>query len=550
MRGYQAIPVLLNRHGLGTVFAMIAETNGPWLGYGTAQGLISMVRTRHEQTAVMAANGFARTTGRPGVASVTRGPGFANALNALAAAVDTHVPLILLTAASPRTDVQSQNLEQEGITRLIGAGHVLVRSATDLTEAVHEAVERTIWAGRPHVISIMDSVLDEEVEPLRLADPLVVSHPLPAPEAAARVADLLSAAQRPLLIGGGGALAADARRPLERLAERTGAALGTSLMAIRMFSGHPNDIGLVGGWAPSAARAYFRTVDAVVAFGAGLNQFTMDRGRLFPGVPIAQVLLDPADAGTFARPDVLVVADAAKAAEAVDAQLARRGVGPREYPGPSFSVVRSSLLGADAGAGAGAGLDVRAVAERIDRMLPADRIVVTDSGRAVIPLPDLVDARDGRSWVHGRGYGSIGQGLGLAIGAATAHPERTVVLFVGDGAFLSSCQDLDAVRLADMHNLVIVVLNDERYGMETRTLREYGLGLESIEQSTPDLVAIARAYGGDGTAVRTAAELDALRLPRGGGFFLVEAQIDAELDPSLTVGIAAVDRDGRTVPSP
>jgi thiamine pyrophosphate-dependent acetolactate synthase large subunit-like protein len=539
--GYQAIPELLRQRRLTTVFAMIAETNGPWLGHGVEHGLISMVRTRHEETAVMAANGYARSTGGIGVASVTRGPGFANSINALAAAVDTHVPLILFTGAGPRIAAQTQNLEQEGIARLLGAGYLVVRSAEELAGSLDLAIERAAWRGHPQVVSIVDSVLDDETD---IADhtPIARSRTVPDANAVVQIVELLSRAERPLIIGGHGALAANAREPLERIAERTGAALGSTLMSIRMFSGHPHDLGLVGGWAPRAARDYYQSVDAVVAFGATLNRFTLDRGRLFAGARIAQVLLDPADAGSFQRPELLAIGDAGSTAEMIAAELERRGDADRPYQGPSFGSVRDSLVAADAGSWHGAGLDVRAVAARLDALLPQDRIVVTDAGRAVVPLPDLVGARDGRSWLHGRGYGSIGQGLGLAIGAATAHPDRTVALFVGDGAFLSSCHDLDAVRLAGLRNLIVVVLNDERYGMESTTMARYGLPPDSISQSTPDLVALARVYGGDGIRVDDEAQLARLEIPAGQGLYVIDARIDGELDPLLTVGAGAAPR--------
>ncbi len=535
MRGYQLVPTLLRQRGLTTVFAMLAETNGPWLGYGIAHGLVRLVRTRHEETAVMAANGFARVTGSPGVASVTRGPGFANSINALAAAVDTHVPLILFTGESPRPTAQSQNLEQEGIARLLGAGYVAVHEVAELPDVLDRAIDRATWRGWPQVVAVPEPLLGEEAEPGEWV-PVPPAPAVPNAAAVAKAVTLLTAAKHPLIIGGHGAVGAAARTALERLAEHTGAALGTTLMAIRNFAGHPNEIGLVGGWAPRAAREYLQSVDLVVAFGATLNRFTMDRGRLFPEASVVQVLLDANDAGSFRRPNVLLVGDAAETASAVLAELDRRGMPQRAYPGPSFASVRESLLAVERGRAAAGGLDVIAVGHRIDELLPPDRIVVTDSGRAVIPLPDLVDARDGRSWIHGRGYGSIGQGLGLAIGAATAQPGRTTVLFVGDGAFLSACHDLDAARLAGLENLVIVVLNDEKYGMEVGAMTRFGLSLEAISQSTPELVALARVYGGDGVRIESVADLDALRIPIGQGLFLVDARLDAESDPAFAVG--------------
>jgi thiamine pyrophosphate-dependent acetolactate synthase large subunit-like protein len=538
MLGYEAIPELLHRRGLTAVFAMLAETNGPWLAHGAARGLIDVVRTRHEETAVMAACGFSRTTGGIGVASVTRGPGLANSINALAAAVETHVPILLFTASGPRARAQTQNLEQEGILRLLGTGHVPVHTIFDLPEALDRAIQHALRERRPQVISIDDGVLDQRTE-LGAGSALgVVDHPGPARDVANAAAVALQTARRPLLLAGGGAVASDARGELERLADRMGAGLGTTLMALGMFSGHSNEVGIVGGWSPREARRYFTSVDVVVSFGARLNRFTMDGGSLFGAATVIQCLIDPADAGSYQVPDLLMVGDARHAARDI-LQAIGADQEQRAFTGPSIDDIRSSLMDVDIGADRARGLDVRRVARTISEALPRDRIIVTDSGRAVVPLAGLIAARDARSWVHGRGYGSIGQGLGLAIGAATAHPDRQVVLFVGDGAFLAACHDLDAARLASLRNLLVVVLNDERYGMETACLEERGLPIDTIMLSAPDLVALVRAYGGDGIRVSTIDELDALEVPVRRGLFLIDARLDPRADPTAAVGARA-----------
>lgn len=531
--GYQAIPLLLQQRGLTTVYAMIAETNGPWLAYGVQQGLIRMVRTRHEETAVMAANAHSRTTGGLGVASVTRGPGFANSINALRAAADTHVPLLLFTAISPRPGAQTQDLAQEEIARLVGADYRAVRVPEELPATLDAAIAGAEVSGGPQVVAIDDAVMDAPV-PVTPPSPYSVQTPVPDEEEIDQIVIGIATAKQPLIISGHGAVRGRAGAELKELAALTGAGLATTLMSLGLFSGHPNEVGIVGGWAPFAAREYYQSVDYVVAFGATLNRFTMDQGRLFPDAHVVQVLLNPADAQSFMTPHRLVVGEAKATASAVVSQWRSRGLPPKPYLGPGLTEVRDSLLAAPTGETEG--LDVRRIAARLNQLLPTDRIIVTDSGRAVVPLPDLLDAMDARSWVHGRGYGSIGQGLGLAIGAAIANPNRCVALFVGDGAFLAACHDLDAVRLAGIQNLVIVVLNDERYGMEVSRINHYGLPMDIISQSTPDLLALATVYGLRGVRVSTYTDLELLQLNSPGGSLLVDVRIDPDLDPKKAVG--------------
>jgi thiamine pyrophosphate-dependent acetolactate synthase large subunit-like protein len=535
MRGLEAIPALLRGHGVTTVFAMLAETNGPWLGHGVEHGLIRLVRVRHEETAVMAAVGFARSTGRVGVASVTRGPGFANSINALASAADMNIPLLLITGHSPRAGAQSQQLEQCRLAGALGIEYHHVASITRLADVLRTAIRDARRHGRPEIVAVDQGVLEEEghVGPARQIDvPAVV----PSHSAIQAVAAMSANARRPLVVAGHGAVEADAGPALRGLAERIGAGAGTTLLAIGMFDGHGNDVGLVGGWAPRAARAYLRSVDLVLAFGASLNVFTLDRGTLFADAALVQVVPHAGAASIVHRPDVLVLGDAGVTAGRLLDAVGQADAPVRPFVGAGIADFRASLVDTEAGRARDGMLDAIAVAAAVDELLPPDRLVVTDSGRAVIPLPDLLAAPDARSWVHGRGYGSIGQGLGLAIGAAVAHPDRTVALFVGDGAFLASCHDLDAVRLAGLRNLVIVVLNDERYGMETHVMQEHHLPLDTISQSTPDLVALAKAYGGDGVRIANPVELRRLRIPLGRGLFVVDARIDPESDPALAVG--------------
>lgn len=169
------------------------------------------------------------------------------------------------------------------------------------------------------------------------------------------------------------------------------------------------------------------------------------------------------------------------------------------------------------------------------RFSPPDRIVVSDTGRhARGALASLVDARDANSSLIGNSFGSIGRGLGNAIGAAAAHPDRAVVLFCGDGGFMMSAQDLDAVRLNGL-NLTIVIMNDEQYGSEVAPLVRFGLPLDIIRQNLPDVPMLAAAFGGTGHNLRDSSDLaDVTTSP--GGLMIYEARIDPDADVGAALG--------------
>lgn len=536
MYGFQIIPTVLARHHLGVVFGMVAETNGPWLAEGERRHSIRFVRTRHEATAVLAAAGFARSTATVGIATVTRGPGFANAINALVAAVADRIPLVLIVAHATATSPPTQSLAQEQISAVVGAGYHLASSADDIDLVLSRAITLAAQHGKPHVVAIDDAALTGMARGGHTtavdADVDAVGSSIIDTELAS---ELLRGARRPLIIAGRGVSLAGCESEVVALAELVGARLSTTLRALGMFHHHPLNLGLVGGWAGEAARPYFASVDCVLALGASLSGHTLDHGRLFSTARVIHCVdaLPPPAAG----PTVLAITgDVARTVAHLAADLQHAGVEPAPFAGPSWDEVRQSVLDRPLGADPDRGFDVREVVLAVDAVLPHDRIVVTDSGRAVVPIPALIGAMDARSWHHGRGYGSIGLGLGLAIGAAVAHPDRRVVLFIGDGAFLQSCMDLDAARLAELSNLLIVVLDDERYGMEVGRLRLHDLPLDVIAQRGPDIVGIAHSYG---VRAHTLAHLDDLAevmLSTGGCPVLVHVPIDPETDQTAAVG--------------
>jgi acetolactate synthase I/II/III large subunit len=542
MHGYEVLGRLLRDRGLDVVFSMLGGSNVPWIAAGVRDGLLRLVRTRHETTAVTAAVGYARATGRVGLCSVTRGPGFANCVDAMIGAVRTHVPLINIVGQSPSdSPTTAQNIDQRGFTALIGAGFHHAARVEDLPATVDAALHAALAGGRPQVLSIGDGVLKARLPEgpgLPPAAPLP-DGPEPAPAAIAAAVDALEGAERPLLLAGQGALLADCRRELEELADLVGARVAGSLLASHFFAGHPQNLGLSGGWASALARRHLRDSDVVVAFGASLNRFTTGHGDLYRDAVVVQCDVRAAAFGVDTPVDVEIVGDAGAVARAMTAEWRRRGHASRpvRQPAPDRPEIARSVTDVPLPHAPAAGLDPRDVYVRLEQLLGPDRLVVTDSGRFVCTLLSILSARDARSLVVSRGYGSIGQGLGAAIGAAVARPADHTVLVTGDGGLMMAAQDLDAIRLAGI-DLTVVVMNDRAYGSELLHLAGFGLPDDVARLDTPDLVALARVHGGDGATVRTPEDLAALTLPRR-GLYLVDVHIDPGIDGHQAVGPAA-----------
>jgi acetolactate synthase-1/2/3 large subunit len=534
MQVYEAISELIGRSGLRVVFGLCGSANVAWVGHGVQAGTVRWVRTRHEETSVAAAAAYSKATGRVGLATVTMGPGFANTVNALAAAAHDHVPVVLITGQSPsgKRHGDFQRLNQREIAAALGIGFHNVEKPDQLETAYLAALSAALWNGMPQVLSIDEAIFGEEVTLTAGQPPPPPQAADPDPESVVAVVDLLQSANSPLVLAGRGAVLADCRAQLLAVADLLGARVATTLGAPRYFAGHPKDLGVCGTSSSPAVKEALYDTDVVLAVGATLNSFTTSEGGIFPAARVIQCEIDVEQKFKATSPELGLIGDAGASVHAVLTELRRRGHRPRAAGkrAPSRDEAEASVLKTDLGHDPRRGLDLRHVYATLNRKLPADRVVVTDGGRAGIPLPALLEARDERGWLTSRGYGSIGLGIGASIGAAVAAPDRPVVLFCGDGGFMMAAQELDTIRLHDL-NVTIVVMNDAQYGSEIKYLRKLGLPLDVAQQSMPDLMLLARAFGGDGIVLKNEQDLADLKLPLS-GLFIVDVHLDPEINPA------------------
>lgn len=536
-RGLEAVGELLRRAGVDTVFGLLGGANAPWVAHAVKIGALRFIRTRHEETAITAAAGYSRATGGLGVCTTTKGPGFTNSINALVAAVRGHVPLLYLTGQGLKAKKMGsvQEVDQAALAQVIGVGYHLVSEVAILEETFWTAARTALRTGRPQALSLPDHWFDQSValadEETRSLRPDLV----PDTDSINAVVDALAAAERPLILAGWGAVLAGSRDSLIALAEVSGARLATTLRANHFFHGHRSDLGLCGSWSPGIVRQIINETDLVLSFGASLNKQTTEAGAIFGGAKLVQCETDEETNFHASSPELFLLADAGIAADELLKEWKRRGLASKAAPapGPSAESIKRAFLKADLHADPSRGLDPRKVYAALDKIFPPDRIVVTDNGRFIVTLPSLIDARDAKSWLAGNAYGSIGLGLGAAIGAAAVDSGRPVLLVTGDGGFAMAAQELDAIRLAGMGNITIAIMNDERYGSDTKYLRRHGLPVTVLNQSLPDIPALARVYGGTGYVITSLDQIDKIDLG-GPGLKL----LDFRVDPEVTIGDA------------
>lgn len=501
--------------GVTDVFGLMGAGTIQLTHYLTEEG-VAIHAARHESGAVGAADGFARVTGDVGVCAVTWGPGLTNTLTALLTASRGRTPLVLVAGDSSTMPVDrspfaagTQGLDQ---ARVLAAFDVpVVRARPESAGAdVGHAFAQARAASAPVALLLPMEYLGVGAAEAPRSAPLkatAAAVDVGAVDAAARA---IAASERLVILAGRGASGASVPEALVRLADQNGALLATSLKGIGLFSGHPYDLGVAGGFSTPLVADLLSQADCVVSFGASMNRFTMKSGALFAGARVIQCDNDPAALGAYCPTDVIVRGDAGAVAEALLERTAER-VAPTGFRAAADGAGLSpaSLRVDFPDVSEPGALDPRAVCRKLDELLPRERTVVVDCGQLCeYPIESMVfDAPDRLLWMMD--FGAIGSGLGPAIGAAIGRSERTTALFVGDGSFFMTMGELDlAVR--DQVPLLIVCMNDRAYGSEMYHMREMGLPTDNAFFDTPELDVVARAIGAEAERVTTLEQLDEL----------------------------------------
>jgi len=510
----QAVAGALVDLGADRVFGVIGSGNYVVTTTLDARGA-RFVAARHESAAVCMADGYARASGRVGVASVHQGPGLTNALTGLAEAAKSRTPLLLLAADTPAAAVHSNfRVDQAMACAAVGAVVERVHTPQSALDDVERAWRRARNHRRTVVLLLPLDVQAAELPRSRpsAAGPLPRS-PAPAPAAISEAADLIQRSRRPALLAGRGAVLGDARERLIALADAIGAVLATSAVANGLFAGHPYDLGISGSFASPTAADLLAGADLVVGFGASLNNWTTKHGALIaPDAGVVQVDLDEEAIGARRPVDVGVVADAAEAAGGLLEELRRRGVRGQGLRSPELAARIAGGRWRDQpyqDASTGSTIDPRTLTIALDDLLPADRALAVDSGHFMGWPVMYLQVRDARAFVFNQAYQSIGLGLGAAIGAAVADPGRVTVAALGDGGTFMSLGELETAARLRLP-LLLVVYNDDAYGAEVHHFADQAEGLELVRFPETDIAAIGRAVGADGVTVRGLGDLKAV----------------------------------------
>jgi thiamine pyrophosphate-dependent acetolactate synthase large subunit-like protein len=542
MNGNPTVAAVLARdlaaYGARRCFGLLGTANFK-ISHALVENGVELISARHECNAASMADAYAKATGELTLVSVHSGPGLTNALTGIGEAAKSRTPLVVLAGDVPAGAVKNNfYIEQGEMVRAVGAVSERVHTPGSAREDTLRAVTRALRDRQTVVLSlpldVQHAPLASNLPPLEL--PPAPGRLYPDPHAVQRLADALARAQRPLILGGRGAVLSDAELALIALADRTGALLATSVCGHGLFSGNPWSVGISGGFSSPVADELIAESDFILAFGASLTQWTTKKGKLIaPGAVVAQVDIDVPKLGYQMPVQLAAHGDAKATAEALLAELERRGV---SKPGRRSDAMRERIRAGDnhhfphLEESSAQFIDPRALSKAVDSILPADRVVASDSGHFCGWVPRYLRVPNARASCLSHSFQSVGLGLASTIGLAVANPGKLAVLGAGDGGFMMSIADLEtAIRLG--LRMCILIYNDSSYAAEVHYFRRQGFSIDIVQFPETDFAAIARGYGARGATVRTLDDLEPLRawVAEGApGVFVVDGKINPDLE--------------------
>jgi acetolactate synthase-1/2/3 large subunit len=480
------------------------------------------ILVRHEQAATHAAEGYARSTGKPGVVLVTSGPGATNAVTGITDALMDSIPMVVITGQVATHLIGSdafQEADTVGITRHCTKHNYLVKDPARLGATVHEAFH-IATSGRPGPV-VIDIPKDVQVATAKYTKPGPIQHKTYRPQMKAdpavieQLVDMLAAAERPILYTGGGIINSGpaASQLLRELARITGAPVTSTLMGLGAFpASSPQWLGMLGMHGTYEANWAMNQADLIVALGSRFDDRVTGRLDAFaPNARKVHVDIDRSSINKTVRIDLGIVADVGHVLEDMV-----RVWKARQHPKPDTSEWWRRIEGwravksLDFPEGDGKEImpqrAIRALWEATHDRAP---IITTEVGQHQMWAAQHFDFEAPNKWLTSGGLGTMGYGLPAAIGAQLGNPKALVIDIAGEASIQMNIQEL-ATATQYRLPVKIFILNNEYMGMvrQWQELTYEGRYAESYSDSLPDFVKLGEAYGWKGIRIEQMSQLD------------------------------------------
>ncbi len=484
------VDLLFGIPGVGTLAVYDAFVDHPELRH---------IEVRHEQSAIFMADGYARASGRVGVAFTSNGPGALNTLTAMATAHNDGVPVLHLLSENP-PDVRRKGKghfhdisDQFGVFRPV-SGHA---AQVMLADEIPAAIATAFFAlrnrrPRPALVEFANEAFttasSAPVHPLTERVERYIDG-----QALMRAAEALAGARRPLVWAGGGIATPEAAAALLAMVERLGAPVITTQKGKGAVpADHPLHI---GNWAnEQPTRELIADCDVLLAVGTRFSYFPTGGWSLRLPDRIVQVDLDPAEIGRNYRVEAGVVGDAGSVLNALTVELDRLGHQPLQWRDDEVAEVLSRITAA-----VGTPVEIE-VLDQIRSALPPGALVFNDPTTIAFWARSHWKTDSPRTWFVPSGFGTLGFAMPASIGARLARPDTPSIAIIGDAGVMFTIQDL-MTAVQENVPAIVVVFNDEGYGVERRH-QDHLYGRRSgVDVRPPDFVALAHAFGARGIRV-------------------------------------------------
>ncbi len=527
--GAELIVEALKKEGVDTIFGYPGGVVIPIFDVLFSERDIHVVLTRHEQGAVHAADGYARSTGKPGVVLVTSGPGATNTITGLATANFDSVPIVCLTGQVPTSMIGNdafQEADTVGISRPVTKHNYLVTDRKDLGRIIKEAFYiATTGRPGPVLIDLPKDVVVEKADDkypekvyIRGYNPIKKGHTGQIKKAA----KLLKNAKRPLFYVGGGMHISNAIPIFRKIVDKTDVPTISSLMGIGALpSNHPRYLGMLGMHGTFAANMAVTASDLLFTIGARFDdRATGDLEKFAPEAKIVHIDIDPAAIARNVEVDVPIVGDARHILEEIYPLLEKPSIS--RWIEETENWKNTHPLSEDT---VGEAISPPKVVKRISEIFP-DAIITTEVGQNQMWAALFYDFKDPRTFLTSGGLGTMGYGFPAAIGAQIGNPDKRVIDIAGDGSVQMNIQEL-ATAVQEEIPVIVAILNNGYLGMvrqwqELFYNRRYSSTCLARRPSCPpecntpgdycppyipDFVKLAEAYDAVGFRVETEQEI-------------------------------------------